>query len=47
MRRQQVKGIGGDAVLGLNLVNKVELAEEAVERFDEYYLKVKERARYR
>jgi hypothetical protein len=47
MRRQQVKGIGGDAGLGLNLANRVELAEEGAERYDEYYLKVKERARYR
>jgi hypothetical protein len=47
MRQPQVRGIGGDAVLEPNWGNKVELAEEEVERFDGYCLKVKERARYR
>ena len=47
MRGPQVIDIGGDAGLGLSWVNKVKLAEEGAERFDEYCLKVKERARYR
>jgi hypothetical protein len=47
MRRRQVRGTGGDAVLEPNWGNKVELAEEGVERFDEYCRKVKEQARYR
>jgi hypothetical protein len=41
-----VRGTGDDAVLEPNWANKVELAEEGVERFDVYCLKVKERARY-
>jgi hypothetical protein len=47
MRLQQVRCIGDDAVLELNWGNKVVSAEEGVERFDGYCLKVKERARYR
>jgi hypothetical protein len=42
-----VRGTGDDAVLEPSWENKVELAEEGVEKFDGYCLKVKEQARYR
>lgn len=42
-----MRGTGDDVVLAPNWGSKVKLAEEGVERFDGYCLKVKERARYR